>query len=157
MRLTFWTMIFWPVSIRPSLLPRSSVSRRLGAAGELARKRRVVVNPFSLHLFKCGLNDLAIDVDRTTPDCSPNPERIIPKIMGLDYIGQMALSASSPWLKIPIVLFTKVYEFHLGRMASAFDDELLTKADGSTECWMSVTNRAVYLSRFQKLRLTEHS
>ena len=138
MRLTFWTMIFWLVSIRPSLLPRSPVSRRLGAAGELARKRRVVVNPFSLHLFKCGLNDLAIDVDRTTPDCSPNPERIIPKIMGLDYIGQMALRASSPWLKIPIVLFTKVYEFHLGRMAGAFDDQ--------TECF------DVFLFRSAKLR-----
>jgi hypothetical protein len=33
LRLTFWTMIFGPVSIRPFLGPRSFVSRRLGKAG----------------------------------------------------------------------------------------------------------------------------
>ena len=43
--------------------------------------------------------------------------------MGLDYIGQMALRASSPWLKIPIVLFTKLYEFRIRRMAGALDDQ----------------------------------
>src|SRR5258708_14101686 len=39
----------------------------------LARgKRRVVVGPRSSPVFKCGLSDLAIDVDRTAPDCLPN-------------------------------------------------------------------------------------